>query len=83
MRQEVELANAEAQQSARRAGKAAGLFSGSAVTGHFALLFLSVALWWPLGSAIALGWSALVVDRHVRRYADRPGSDAVPVRGSG
>lgn len=50
MRQEVELAKAEPQQSARRAGKAAGLFSGSAVAGHFALLFLSVALWWALGS---------------------------------
>jgi hypothetical protein len=61
MRQEVELAKAEVQQSARRAGKAAGLFSGSAVAGHFALLFLSIALWWALGSAIGLGWSALVV----------------------
>jgi len=49
------------QQSARRAGKAAGLFSGSAIAGHFALLFLSIALWWALGSAIGLGWSALVV----------------------
>jgi hypothetical protein len=61
MRQEVELAKAEVQQSARRAGKAAGLFSGSAVAGHFALMFLSIALWWALGSAIGLGWSALVV----------------------
>src|SRR6478736_2309127 len=61
MRQEVELAKAEVQQSARRAGKAAGLFSGSAIAGHFALLFLSIALWWALGSAIGLGWSALVV----------------------
>lgn len=61
MRQEVELAKAEMQQSARRAGKAAGLFGGSAVAGNFALLFLSIALWWVLGSAIGLGWSALVV----------------------
>lgn len=61
MRQEVELAKAEVQQSARRAGKAAGLFSGSAVAGHFALMFLSIALWWALGSAIGLGWSALIV----------------------
>lgn len=61
MRQEVELAKAELAQSARRAGKAAGLFSGSAVAGHFALMFLSVALWWALGSAIGLGWSGLVV----------------------
>ena len=61
MRQEVELAKAEVQQSARRAGKAAGLLSGSAVAGHFALMFLSIALWWALGSAIGLGWSALIV----------------------
>src|SRR5690242_1058899 len=61
MRQEGELAKAEVQQSARRAGKAAGLFGGSAVAGHFALMFLSIALWWALGSAIGLGWSALVV----------------------
>ncbi len=61
MRQEVDLAKAEIQQSARRAGKSAGLFGGSAVAGHFALLFLSIALWWAIGSAIGLGWSALVV----------------------
>lgn len=61
MRQEVELAKAEAQQSARRAGKAAGLFTGSAVAGQFALMFLSIALWWALGSATGLGWSALIV----------------------
>lgn len=61
VRQEVELAKAEVQQSARRAGKAAGLFRGSADAGHFALMFLSIAVWWALGSAIGLGWSALVV----------------------
>lgn len=61
VRQEVELAKAEVQQSARRAGRAAGLFSGSAVAAHFALLFLSIALWWALGSAVGLGWSALIV----------------------
>lgn len=57
VRQEVELAKAEVQQSARRAGKAAGLFRGSADAGHFALMFLSIAVWWALGSAIGLGWS--------------------------
>ncbi|WP_443022638.1 phage holin family protein [Sinomonas sp.] len=62
MRQELELAKAEATQSAKRAGRGAGLYGGAGVAGHFALLFLSVALWWALGAyAIGLGWSAVVV----------------------
>lgn len=61
MRQEVELAKAEAKQSATRAGRGAGMFSGAAVAGHFVLLFASIALWWGLGNAIGRGWSALVV----------------------
>lgn len=62
MRQEVELAKAEVRQSAASAGRAAGMLGGAGIAGHLALLFLSVALWWGLGSAIDnLGWSALVV----------------------
>jgi len=61
MRQEVELAKAEARQSATRAGKGAGMLAGAATAGHFALLFLSVAAWWALGNSIGRGWSALVV----------------------
>jgi len=61
MRQEVELAKAEARQSATKAGKGAGMFAGAGVAGHFVLLFLSIALWWGLGNAIGRGWSALVV----------------------
>lgn len=61
LRQEVELAKAEAQQSASRAGKGAGMLSGAAVAGYFVLLFLSLALWWAIGSATGLGWSALIV----------------------
>lgn len=61
VRQEVELAKAEAKQSAQRAGKGAGMLGGAGVAGHFVLLFLSVALWWGLGAAIGRGWSALVV----------------------
>ncbi len=61
MRQEVELAKAELQQSAKRAGRGAGMLTGSAIAGYFTLLFLSIALWWALGSAIGLGWSAVVV----------------------
>jgi hypothetical protein len=61
VRQEIELAKAEAKQSAQRAGKGAGLFGGAGVAGHMVLLFLSLALWWALGTVMGLGWSGLVV----------------------
>ena len=61
MRQELELAKAEVQQSASRAGKGAGMLGGAGVAGYFVLLFLSVALWWAIGSATGLGWSAVIV----------------------
>lgn len=60
-RQELELAKAELQQSATRAGKGAGLFAGAAMAGYFVLLFLSVALWWALGYLVGNGWSAVIV----------------------
>jgi hypothetical protein len=49
MRQEVALAKAELAQSAKQAGKGAGMLGGAGVAGHFVLLFLSIALWWGLG----------------------------------
>lgn len=68
MRQEVALAKAEVQQSAKRAGKGAGLLGGAVWAVNFVLLFASLALWWALGAMIgegdqmpALGWSALIV----------------------
>ncbi|MCU1636783.1 MAG: hypothetical protein JWQ68_2022 [Cryobacterium sp.] len=61
MRQEVELAKAELNQSAKRAGKGAGLFGGAGVAGYFALLFLSITIWWALGYLIGNAWSALIV----------------------
>lgn len=61
VRQEIALAKAEATESGKRAGKAAGMFSGAAVAGHLFLVFLSVAVWWGLGNAIGRGWSGLVV----------------------
>lgn len=62
MRQEVALAKAEATATAKKAGKGAGLLTGAGVAGHFVLLFLSVALWWGLGTLIGgYGWSALIV----------------------
>jgi hypothetical protein len=61
MRQEIELAKAEARQSAAKAGKGAGLLAGAGVSGHLVLIFVSVAAWWGLGESIGHGWSALVV----------------------
>ena len=61
MRQEVELAKAEATQSAKRAGKGAGMFGGAGFAGYMVALFLSIALWWALGDGMGHGWSALIV----------------------
>ena len=62
MQQEVALAKAEARQSAAQAGKAAGLFSGAALGGWMAALFLSLALWEGLSGLMDnRAWAALIV----------------------
>lgn len=62
MRKELELAKAELAESAKRAGKAAGLLGGAGYAGSMAVLFVSLALWWGLGDLIdSLGWSAVIV----------------------
>jgi fatty acid desaturase len=61
MRQELELAKAELRQSASRAAKGAGMLGGAAYAGMMAILFLSIALWWWLGTLIGGGWSGVVV----------------------
>jgi hypothetical protein len=62
MRQEVALAKAELRESTSRAGKAAGMFGGAALAGWMALLFLSVAVWEWLSSALdSRGWAAVIV----------------------
>ena len=61
MRQEVELAKAEAKQSATKAGKGAGMLAGAGVAGHFVLVFLSLALMFALGALMPLGWAAVIV----------------------
>lgn len=61
VRQETELAKAELKQSATRAGKGAGMLGGAGIAGWFVLLFLSIALWWLIGTWLGLGWSALIV----------------------
>jgi Putative Actinobacterial Holin-X, holin superfamily III len=72
MRQELELAKAEIRADANqataevkaqagKAGKGAGMLGGAGYGGHMVALFLSLALMWALGSAIPLGWAALIV----------------------
>jgi hypothetical protein len=61
MRQEVELAKAELKQTAKQAGRGAGLYGGAGVAGFLALFFVSIALWWALGYLIGNAWSALIV----------------------
>ncbi|WP_300083724.1 phage holin family protein [Propioniciclava sp.] len=67
IRQEVELAKAEASQAASRAGKGVGMLAGAGVAALLALIALTLALWWGLAvligsvAAPALGWSGLIV----------------------
>jgi len=61
MRQEVQLAKAEAAQSARQGGRGAGMLAGAAVGGFLALLCLSLALMWALGAVMHLGFAAVIV----------------------
>ena len=60
-RQEVDLAKAELTESAKKAGKGAGMFAGAGVAGLFTLLFLSITVWWALGYLIGNAWSGLIV----------------------
>jgi hypothetical protein len=61
IRQEVELAKAEVTDSAKKVGKGAGFLGGAALSGYFALLFLSICLWWAIGYEIGNAWSALII----------------------
>lgn len=62
MRQELELAKAEARQSATRAGKGAGMLGGAGVAAHMLLVFLSLFVMFLLADLFdSLIWAALVV----------------------
>lgn len=62
MRQELQLAKAELRESGTQAAKGAGMLGGAGIAAHFAVLFLSLAIWWALGDALdSLGWSAVIV----------------------
>jgi hypothetical protein len=61
MRQEVELAKAELTAEATKTGKAAGMLGGAGFAGYMVLLFVSIAVWWGLASAMDQAWAALIV----------------------
>lgn len=68
IQQEIALAKAETTQvvqetkeSAKDAGKGAGMLAGAGVAGHFVLLFLSIALMWGLSNLVGLAWSSVIV----------------------
>ena len=62
MRQEVELAKAEAKEEAATAGKAGGMLAGAGYAAHLLVLFLSFTLWMALEALFdSYVWSALVV----------------------
>lgn len=61
LRQEVELAKAEARQEAAKAARAGGMFGGAGVAAHMAVIFISLAVWWGLSRAIDAGWAAVIV----------------------
>ena len=61
VRSELELAKTEAKQEISKAGKGAGMFGGAAVSGYFALLFLSLFVMYLLGNVMDIEWAALIV----------------------
>ncbi|MFE7843847.1 phage holin family protein [Microbacterium sp. NPDC057407] len=61
MRKEIELAKAELTESAKKAGTGAGMFAGAAYGAMMTILFLSIALWWALGTLVGNGWSGVIV----------------------
>ncbi|GAA5226375.1 phage holin family protein [Paeniglutamicibacter antarcticus] len=61
MRQEIDLAKVELKETATRAGKGSAMLAGAGVAGHFVLIFLSLALWWALGTLWGLGWSGVAI----------------------
>jgi hypothetical protein len=60
-RNEVDLAKSEMKAEAIKAGRAAGSFGAAGLAGWMAVLMLSLALMFALGSAMPWGWAALIV----------------------
>ncbi|WP_230487073.1 phage holin family protein [Nocardioides anomalus] len=60
MKQEVELAKVELKEEVGKVGKGAGMLGGAGVAGHFALLFLSLALMFLLDDWLPIEIGALI-----------------------
>ena len=61
VKQEIELAKTEAKAEAAKAGKGIGLFGGAGITGHLALIFLSLTIMFLLDSWMHTALAALIV----------------------
>ena len=62
VRQELELAKAEAKESATQAGKGAGMLAGAGVAAHVMAIFATAFLMFVLAELFdSLIWAALVV----------------------
>ena len=61
MRQEVALAKAELKESAAKSAKGAGLIGAAGYGALMAVFYLSMALWWALGTLVGGGWSGVIV----------------------
>lgn len=61
MRQEVALAKAELKEAAAKSAKGAGLMGAAGYSALMAVFFLSLALWWALGTLVGGGWSGVIV----------------------
>lgn len=61
VKDELQLAKTEAKAEAKKAGKGAGLLGGAGVTGHLALVFLSLTVMFLLDTWMHTAWAALIV----------------------
>jgi uncharacterized membrane protein YqjE len=61
VRQEIDLAKAEAREEVTKLGKGAGMLGAAGLAGHLLLLFASVALMLVLSRAMPLDLAALIV----------------------
>jgi len=61
VRSELELAKTEAKQEFSKAGAGACMFGGAALSGYFALLFLSLTLMYLLDNVMDASLAALIV----------------------
>jgi len=61
VRKESASVKAEGSNITRRVMKGVGVLGGAVSASYFVGLFLSVGLWWTLGSAVGHCWSGLIV----------------------